>query len=198
MIHASRDEGHDARGGRSTAQDDSSDRAGLPVGQGQVARKRGAGSGSVRRSGPDGGRGLKRVSRREWSTQDFRLQRQNGVPGSAGGERRLQLRIASPTRRGRRVLRHHKRAAVAEVDTEEDYAKAGARDRDLRRRDNGHVTIPDPEAAMKKLGKSYDKHIFEGAGHGFMGNHAGAAGANLKASEQAWPLTIAFFQKHLK
>jgi hypothetical protein len=27
---------------------------------------------------------------------------------------------------------------------------------------------------------------------------AGANGANLKAAEQAWPLTIAFFQKHLK
>ena len=51
---------------------------------------------------------------------------------------------------------------------------------------------------MQKIGKFYEKHIFEGAGHGFMGNHAGANGANLKASEQAWPLTIAFFQKHLK
>jgi carboxymethylenebutenolidase len=58
-------------------------------------------------------------------------------------------------------------------------------------------TIPPTEAAMKKLGKSYDKHVFEGAGHGFMGNHAGAAGANLKASVQAWPLTIAFLKKHL-
>ena len=59
-------------------------------------------------------------------------------------------------------------------------------------------TVPPTEAAMKKLGKPYDKHTFDGAGHGFMGNHAGAGGANLKASEQAWPLTIAFFQKHLK
>ena len=59
-------------------------------------------------------------------------------------------------------------------------------------------TIPPTEAAMKKLNKSYDKHIFEGAGHGFMGNQAGAAGANLKAAEQAWPLTIAFLQKNLK
>ena len=59
-------------------------------------------------------------------------------------------------------------------------------------------TIPPTEAAMKKLGKSFEKHIFDGAGHGFMGNQAGAGGANLKAAEQAWPLTIAFFQKHLK
>jgi carboxymethylenebutenolidase len=59
-------------------------------------------------------------------------------------------------------------------------------------------TIPPTEAAMKKLNKSYDKNIFEGAGHGFMGNQAGSGGANLKAAEQAWPLTIAFLQKNLK
>ena len=59
-------------------------------------------------------------------------------------------------------------------------------------------TIPPTEAAMKKLNKSFEKHIFDGAGHGFMGNQAGAAGANLKAAEQAWPLTIAFLQKNLK
>lgn len=59
-------------------------------------------------------------------------------------------------------------------------------------------TIPPTEAAMKKLNKSYEKNIFEGAGHGFMGNQAGAGGANLKAAEQAWPLTIAFLQKNLK
>ena len=52
-------------------------------------------------------------------------------------------------------------------------------------------------AAMKKFSKSYETHIFDGAGHGFLGNQAGAGGANLKASEQAWPLTIAFFKKHL-
>jgi carboxymethylenebutenolidase len=58
-------------------------------------------------------------------------------------------------------------------------------------------TIPATEAAMKKLGKSYAVHTFEGAGHGFMGNQAGAGGANLKASVAAWPLTLEFFRKHL-
>ena len=56
-------------------------------------------------------------------------------------------------------------------------------------------TLPATTAAMKKLGKSYETHIFEGAGHGFLGNQAGSAGANLKAAEQAWPLTLAFFGK---
>jgi carboxymethylenebutenolidase len=58
-------------------------------------------------------------------------------------------------------------------------------------------TIPATEAAMKKLGKSYAVHTFEGAGHGFMGNQAGAAGANLKASLAAWPLALEFYRKHL-
>lgn len=59
-------------------------------------------------------------------------------------------------------------------------------------------TLPATEAAMKKLGKSYEKHIFEGAGHGFLGSQAGAGGANLKASEQAWPLTVGFLRRHLQ
>ena len=59
-------------------------------------------------------------------------------------------------------------------------------------------TVPATEATMTKLGKSYEKHTFDGAGHGFMGGQAGQGGANLKAAEQAWPLTIAFLQKHLK
>jgi carboxymethylenebutenolidase len=59
-------------------------------------------------------------------------------------------------------------------------------------------TLPATEAAMKKLGKSYEKHIFEGSGHGFLGSQAGAGGANLKAAQQAWPLTVQFLREHLK
>ena len=60
------------------------------------------------------------------------------------------------------------------------------------------ATVPATTEAMKKGGKSYDPHTFEGAGHGFMGSQAGAAGANLKAAEQSWPLVTAFFGKNLK
>jgi len=59
-------------------------------------------------------------------------------------------------------------------------------------------TLPPTTAAMEKLGKRYESHIFDGAGHGFMGNHAGSGGANLKASLEAWPLTIEFFRAHLR
>jgi carboxymethylenebutenolidase len=83
---------------------------------------------------------------------------------------------------------------------EEDLAKVKAPVLGLYGGNDARIgeTVPPTEATMKKLGKSYEIHTFEGAGHGFMGNHAGAGGANLKASEQAWPLTIAFYQKHLK
>jgi carboxymethylenebutenolidase len=60
-----------------------------------------------------------------------------------------------------------------------------------------NATVPDTEAAMKKLGKSYEVHTYEGAGHGFMSSQAGAGGANLKAAQQSWPLVVAFYKKHL-
>jgi carboxymethylenebutenolidase len=61
-----------------------------------------------------------------------------------------------------------------------------------------NTTIPATEAAMKKLGKSYEIHTYEGAGHGFMGGQAGAGGANLKASQESWPVVVQFYAKHLK
>jgi carboxymethylenebutenolidase len=87
-----------------------------------------------------------------------------------------------------------------EVATEEDYTKIKAPVLGMYGGVDNRInsTIPATEAAMKKLNKFYEPHIFEGAGHGFMGGQAGNNGANLKAAEQAWPLTIAFFQKHLK
>jgi carboxymethylenebutenolidase len=60
------------------------------------------------------------------------------------------------------------------------------------------ATLPVTQAAMKKLGKSYEVHTYDGAGHGFMGAQAGAGGANLKAAEQSWPLVIQFLTKNLQ
>jgi carboxymethylenebutenolidase len=58
-------------------------------------------------------------------------------------------------------------------------------------------TIPATDSTMKRLGKSYEYHIFEGAGHGFLSSQEGSP-ANLTASQQAWPKTIAFFRDKLK
>ena len=59
-----------------------------------------------------------------------------------------------------------------------------------------NATIPATQEKMKALGKIYETHIFDGAGHGFLGQQGGQNGANLKASEQAWPIAISFLKKH--
>jgi len=50
---------------------------------------------------------------------------------------------------------------------------------------------------MKAMGKTYSQKIFEGAGHGFLRQQTGANGANMTATQQAWPATIAWFKKYL-
>jgi carboxymethylenebutenolidase len=57
-------------------------------------------------------------------------------------------------------------------------------------------TIEPAETEMKRLGKSFEKEVYEGAGHGFLRQQDGREGANLKATEQAWSRTIAFLKAH--
>jgi len=59
-----------------------------------------------------------------------------------------------------------------------------------------NATIEPTKAKMKALGKSYDPHVYEGAGHGFL--RAQADEANRRASEQAWPATLAFLRAHTR
>ena len=59
-----------------------------------------------------------------------------------------------------------------------------------------NASIPATEAKMKELGKIYEPHIFEGAAHGFLRAQTGNDGANMRATEQAWPLTIAWLKKY--
>jgi carboxymethylenebutenolidase len=60
------------------------------------------------------------------------------------------------------------------------------------------ATVPPAEAEMKRLGKSFETHTYDGAGHGFLRDQEGRNGANLKAATDAWPRTIAFFRERLK
>jgi len=59
------------------------------------------------------------------------------------------------------------------------------------------ATLDATEAAMKVKGKSYERHVFDGAGHGFLRAQSGQEGANQRATDQAWPLTLAFLRKNL-
>jgi carboxymethylenebutenolidase len=58
-------------------------------------------------------------------------------------------------------------------------------------------TVPPAEAALTAAGRTFEPHFFEGAGHGFTRSQEDRDGANLKAIEQAWPLTVEWFRTHL-
>jgi carboxymethylenebutenolidase len=60
-----------------------------------------------------------------------------------------------------------------------------------------NATIDPAAAEMKKLGKVYEYQIYEGAGHGFLRQQTGREGANMRATEKAWPVTLAFLKKYL-
>jgi len=58
------------------------------------------------------------------------------------------------------------------------------------------ATIAATEAKMKELKKTFEVRIFEGAAHGFLRAQSGNNGANMKATHDAWPLTVAWIKKH--
>jgi carboxymethylenebutenolidase len=60
-----------------------------------------------------------------------------------------------------------------------------------------NATIEPARSEMRRLGRRYEVEIYDGAGHGFLRDQAGRAGANRRASEQAWPRTVAFLRETL-
>ncbi len=59
------------------------------------------------------------------------------------------------------------------------------------------ATVAPADSEMKAMHKIYEPHIFDGAGHGFLRAQAGNNGANMTATQQAWPATINWFRKYL-
>jgi carboxymethylenebutenolidase len=59
-------------------------------------------------------------------------------------------------------------------------------------------TVVPTTKAMADLKKTYNPHVFDGAGHGFFRQQDGRAGANLKAAQEGWKLAIAFLKKNLE
>jgi carboxymethylenebutenolidase len=49
---------------------------------------------------------------------------------------------------------------------------------------------------MRVLKKVFEPHIFDGAAHGFLRAQTGNNGANMAASQAAWPLTVAWIKKY--
>lgn len=56
-------------------------------------------------------------------------------------------------------------------------------------------TVQPAGQAMQRLGKRYEPHVYDGAGHGFMRDQAGRNGANLKAASAAWPTAVGFLRQ---
>ena len=52
------------------------------------------------------------------------------------------------------------------------------------------------EAVLKKLGKTYEFHRYDGAGHAFF-NYARAPAYRADQATEGWKKTYAFFKKHL-
>jgi carboxymethylenebutenolidase len=59
------------------------------------------------------------------------------------------------------------------------------------------ATVAPADSEMKTMHKIYDPHIFAGAGHGFLRAQTGNGGANMAATQQAWPATVQWFRKYL-
>jgi carboxymethylenebutenolidase len=59
-----------------------------------------------------------------------------------------------------------------------------------------NAMVPATDSAMKRLGKPYEVHYFEGAGHGFLRGQDQNP-ANAAAAQKAWPLTVAFLRARL-
>lgn len=58
-----------------------------------------------------------------------------------------------------------------------------------------NATIPRAEEGLPGL---YRAVLFDGAGHGFLRQQTGRDGANMRATELAWPMTVAFFHGALR
>lgn len=60
-----------------------------------------------------------------------------------------------------------------------------------------NVTIEPAQAVLSGIGQRFDVEIYEGSGHGFLRQQDGREGANMRATEQAWPRTLAFLREVL-
>lgn len=58
-------------------------------------------------------------------------------------------------------------------------------------------TLPPADSTLRALGRTHDFVIYPGAGHGFLRQQSDSSGANLKATRQAWPRTVAWFKQYL-
>lgn len=61
-----------------------------------------------------------------------------------------------------------------------------------------NATIPAADSALKRAGVPWESVVYPGAGHGFLRQQDGQNGANMAATQKAWPKTVAWFRQHLE
>ena len=61
-----------------------------------------------------------------------------------------------------------------------------------------NATLPPADSTLRATGQTHEFSTFGGAGHGFLRQQSGGGGANLTASQQAWPRTVAWFKRYLE
>jgi carboxymethylenebutenolidase len=63
-----------------------------------------------------------------------------------------------------------------------------------------NANIDKAKEGMAKAGATYEPHVFDGAGHGFLRQQNGSANnpGNMKAAEDAWKLTVDWLKKYTK
>lgn len=61
-----------------------------------------------------------------------------------------------------------------------------------------NTTVPAADSAMRSLGRTFETEFYAGAGHGFLRAQDGREGANLAASQAAWPRTVEWLRRHLE
>ena len=60
-----------------------------------------------------------------------------------------------------------------------------------------NATVGPAQEEMKKLGKRYEVETYEKAGHAFLRQQDGREGANLRATQKAWPRMVEFLRQAL-
>jgi carboxymethylenebutenolidase len=121
-------------------------------------------------------------------------QRKYGVVGFCwGGTASFNHAVASPAGLAASVVYYGSSPATATLGTVNVPVLGlyGGNDQRV------NATIPAADSALRSLGKTFEAQIFEGAGHGFLRQQDGMQGANMAATERAWPATIAWFRRHL-
>jgi carboxymethylenebutenolidase len=117
-----------------------------------------------------------------------------------GGTQSFAYALAQPELQAAVVFYGNVPGSTATEAPEDRIAKVQAPVLGLYGGDDARInaTLPPTIAAMMKHGKTYELHTFEGAGHGFTSQQAQRDGANLSATQHAWPLVLTFLRRHLR